>query len=105
MTEIEFLRQTDAIFEQIGAEIDDNDLDADYLVSGNVLKIEFSDGTKIIVNRHMANQELWVAAKSGGHHFAFRDGRWVAARDDLEFFDTLCAVIAEACGKTIAFNA
>ncbi|NHR03822.1 iron donor protein CyaY [Chromobacterium haemolyticum] len=104
MNETEFLRYTDAIFTRIEAAIDDNDLDADYLVSGNVLDIEFSDGAKIIVNRHTANQELWIAAKSGGYHFAFRDGRWIAARDGSEFFSTLSAAIAAACGETIEFD-
>ena len=56
MNESEFLQQTDAIFACIETAIDDNDLDVDYLISGNVLDLEFSDGAKIIINRHTANQ-------------------------------------------------
>lgn len=104
MNESEFLQQTDAIFACIETAIDDNDLDVDYLISGNVLDLEFSDGAKIIINRHTANQELWIAAKSGGYHFAFQNGQWIAVRDGAEFFATLSAAIAAACGETIGFG-
>jgi CyaY protein len=104
MNESEFLQQTDAIFARIEAAIDDKELDADCLISGNVLDIEFDDGAKIIVNRHTANQELWIAAKSGGYHFSPRDGQWIAARDGAEFFATLSAAIAAACGESIEFD-
>ena len=99
MNESEFLDLTDRIFSRIEDAIDDAGLDADFVTNGNVLEIEFDDGSKIVVNRHAANQELWIAAKSGGYHFAFKDGQWLAARDGAEFFSTLKTAIAEACGE------
>jgi CyaY protein len=41
-----------------------------------ILEIECPDGSKIIVNRHVPNREIWVAAKSGGFHFGATDGSW-----------------------------
>lgn len=99
MNESEFLDVTDRIFSRIEDAIDDAGVDADFVSNGNVLEIEFDDGGKIVVNRHAANQELWIAAKSGGYHFAFKDGQWLAARDGAEFFDTLKTAIAQACGE------
>lgn len=99
MNESEFLDVTDRIFSRIEDAIDDAGLDADFVTNGNVLEIEFDDGGKIVVNRHAANQELWIAAKSGGYHFAHQDGQWLAARDGAEFFSTLKTAIAQACGQ------
>ena len=46
---------------------DASGVDADIEAKGDgVLEIEFSDGSKIIVNRHAAAREIWVAARSGG---------------------------------------
>ncbi|WP_159880485.1 iron donor protein CyaY [Aquitalea denitrificans] len=99
MNESEFLDVTDRIFSRIEDAIDDAGLDADFVTNGNVLEIEFDDGSKIVVNRHAANQELWIAAKSGGYHFAHKDGQWLAVRDGAEFFTTLRTAIGEACGQ------
>ena len=99
MNESEFLDVTDRIFSRIEDAIDDAGLDADFVTNGNVLEIEFDDGGKIVVNRHAANQELWIAAKSGGYHFACKDGQWLATRDGAEFYSTLKTAIAEACGQ------
>ncbi|SUA25052.1 frataxin-like protein [Neisseria gonorrhoeae] len=70
MTESEFIRASEALFEHIEDQIDENGWDFDCRFAGNVLTIEAGDGTQIIVNRHTPNQELWIAAKSGGYHFA-----------------------------------
>lgn len=66
MTETEFLQHSDALFTHIETALDDSDLDCE--TAGNVLTITADDGTQIIVNRHTPNQELWIAAKSGGYH-------------------------------------
>lgn len=101
MTDTEFLQLTDAVFARIESAIDDAGLDADYHTLGNVLEIEFDDGAKIIVNRHSSNHELWIAAKSGGYHFALRDSAWIAARDGAEFYATLNRAVREACGQEL----
>ena len=64
MTESEFLDVSDAVFAQIEMALDDVEFDVDTLRSGNVLEIEFKDGSKVIVNRHAANQEIWLAARN-----------------------------------------
>lgn len=103
MTESDFLDLTDRIFQRIEDALEAADVDADCLISGNVLEIEFDDGAKIVVNRHVPNQELWIAAKSGGFHFALRDGQWVAARDGAEFGATLSQVVSTAAGEAFRF--
>ena len=56
------------------------------ILNDPVLVLEFTDGSKIIINRHMLNQEIWLATKSGGFHYGYRDNRWVSHRDDSELF-------------------
>ncbi|KUM02851.1 iron donor protein CyaY [Chromobacterium subtsugae] len=104
MTESEFLQLSDAIFDQIEAAIDDHGLDADTLRQGNVLEIEFDSGEKVIVNRHAVNQELWIAAKSGGYHFSRQGAAWIASRDGSEFFATLAEAIRAGSGEAFGFG-
>lgn len=101
MTESEFIRRTEALFNRIEDRIDENGWDLDCRFAGNVLTIEAEDGTQIIVNRHTPNQELWIAAKSGGYHFTEKDGRWVSTRDGSEFFTVLNQALSEAAGEEI----
>ena len=69
--------------------------------AGNVLTIEAADGTQIIVNRHTPNQELWIAAKSGGYHFAEQNGKWLATRDSRDFYDVLNEALSAASGEAV----
>ena len=64
MTESEFIRLSEELFEHIEDQIDENGWDFDCQFAGNVLTIEAENGTQIIVNRHTPNQELWIAAKA-----------------------------------------
>jgi CyaY protein len=100
MIESEFNQLADAALARIEAAIDNSDAECNR--SGNVLEIEFDDGQKIVVNRHDANQEIWVAAKSGGFHYAWQDGAWRSGRDGSELFARLAELFA-AQGENIAF--
>ena len=104
MTESEFLQHSDGLFAYIEDQIDEQGLDFDCQRSGNVLTIEADDGTQIIVNRHTPNQELWIAAKSGGYHFAVQCGIWLATRDGREFVAVLSEALSAACGETASIE-
>lgn len=104
MTETEFLQISDALFAHIEDAIDEGGWDLDCQPSGNVLTIEADNGVQVVVNRHLHNRELWIAAKSGGYHFARQDGRWLAGRDGSEFFAVLSRVLGEACGETVQID-
>ncbi len=101
MTESEFIRMSEELFEHIEDQIDENGWDFDCQFAGNVLTIEAADGTQIIVNRHTPNQELWIAAKSGGYHFAEQNGKWLATRDNRDFYDVLNEALSAASGEAV----
>ena len=99
MTETEFLNLVDvtmrAIENQLEQATDNGDTDVECSRSGNVLEIEFiENGSKIIINSQAPMQELWVAARSGGFHYARRDGAWVNTRDGSELFVALSQIVS-----------
>ena len=94
MIESEFNQLADAALARIEKAVDDCGGDVECNRSGNVLEIEFDNGQKIIVNRHDINREIWVAAKSGGFHYAWKDGLWHSQRDDSELFNRLVELFA-----------
>jgi CyaY protein len=100
MTEREFLDLADSVLNSLQTALDAADLDLDYQLNGGVLEIEFDSGAKIIVNRHVPNQEIWVAAKSGGFHFApNEDGRWMSTREHAELQPLVSQLIADGAGS------
>jgi len=103
MTESEFNQLADTALARIETAIDHCDGDADCNRSGNVLEIEFGNGQKIIINRHDINQEIWVAAKVGGFHYAWQDGTWRSQRDSSELFGKLVELFALQ-GEEVRFD-
>ena len=100
MDELEFNRAADAMLARIEAALEaaTEELDIE-LKAGGVLELELPNGSKIIVNRHGAAREIWVAAKSGGYHFKpGEDGRWLATRDGEDLLAALARCIAEQGG-------
>jgi CyaY protein len=104
MTESAFLDLTDHLLDSLQNALDDAALDVDYQLNGGVLEIEFESGAKIIVNRHVPNREIWVAAKSGGFHFSLNDdGQWINRRDQAELYGFLSTLIAQGCGESFSW--
>ena len=103
MTESEFNRLADAVFARIEEVIDSSDADIEYDSNGSVLELELEDGSKIIINRHVPNREIWLAAKSGGFHYAWVNEQWWSERDGSELYAKLSSLIAASAGITLDF--
>lgn len=71
---------------------------------GSVLEVEFDNGSKIIINRHTAAREIWIAARSGGFHFRPEEGRWIAGRDGAELYATLSRLVGEQSGHMVSLR-
>jgi CyaY protein len=105
MTDAEFESLADATLATLERALDAAPLDADVLAKGTgVLEIEFADGTKLVVNRHTAAREIWVAAKSGGFHFRHAAGVWRDTRDGSELFAALSRLISAQSGAPVALS-
>lgn len=92
MNESEFNLLADTALAQIETLIED--CNVDYTRSGNIMEIEFDNAQKIIINRHDINQEIWVAAKSGGFHYARQNDSWLSHRDGSELYAKLKELFA-----------
>jgi CyaY protein len=99
MDEQEFMAAADAALARIEAALE---ADFDYeLKAGGIIEIEFDNGSKIIVNRHAAAREIWLAAKSGGFHFRPDGGRWVGTRDGEELMVALSRAVSQQAGTSV----
>jgi CyaY protein len=103
MNESEFLNISDAVFDRIESALDAGEFDVDVNRNGNVLEIEFDDGAKIVINRHLPNQEIWLAARSGGFHYRRVDGNWRNTRDGGDFFAQFSEIVKAHAGKAPGF--
>ncbi|WP_421021513.1 iron donor protein CyaY, partial [Klebsiella pneumoniae] len=79
MNTTEYHQLVDLQMQAIEEGIDDSGADIDYESVGNVMTLEFDDGSQIIINRQEPMQEIWLASKSDGFHFALKDGEWICS--------------------------
>ena len=86
----------------IEAGLENSGADVDFeLGAGGVLEVEFADGSKMIINRHGAAREIWVAARSGGYHFGWDGQSWRNARDGSELYARLSELLSAQTGMSI----
>lgn len=106
MDEQEFVNRADAMLARIEAaltaasETDDAAFEVETL-PGGVIEIECANGSKIIINRHVAAREIWLAAKSGGFHFQPGDTEWRSTRDGEELLAAIARVLTEQTGRPV----
>jgi CyaY protein len=102
MNESEFEALAGGALRRIEAAIEASGIDADFeLKEGGILEIEFEDGSKIIVNRHGAAREIWVAARAGGFHFRWDGAAWRDTRDGAELFAALSRLVSQQGGQPV----
>ena len=102
MDEREFNGLADAMLSRLERAVEESGAELDLeLKAGGILELEFENGSKIIINRHTAAREIWVAAKSGGYHFKPEGSRWIASRDNAELLAVLERCMAEQSGTPV----
>src|SRR5215470_6658060 len=105
MTPSDFENLADKMLERIARVVEESGTECDCEPKGSgVLELEFADGSRIIVNRHSAAQEIWVAAKSGGYHFRFDGSVWTDTRDGRELLAVLSEVITRQSGNAVVLR-
>ena len=104
MTESEFNDLIDRTIEVLELALDRVDTDLDYESSGGVLTVEFGNGTTMVFSRQPPTRQLWLAARSGGYHFAYDEDAadWRNTRDGQLFQPFVVAQMREQAD--IEFN-
>lgn len=100
MNETDFLKLTGAAFSRIEQALEQADLDFEQPADG-ILEVAFDDGGKIVINRHAAAQEIWVAARAGGFHFRHDGQTWRDTRDNSDLFVRLTELAAAHGGMLV----
>jgi CyaY protein len=108
LTDSEFVHAADRTLAAIGAALDAaldaSAVDADWKINDGILEIECEDGSKLIVNRHVPNREIWVAARAGGFHFRPVAGVWQDTRSGDELGAALAALLGAQAGLAITLD-
>ena len=104
MNDTEFHQLADKLMRYIEEAIDniDGDADIDYETNGGVMSLSFENGTKIIINKQEPMHQIWLATKSGGYHFDYRDDRWYCDRSGQEFLSLLSEACSQQSGEDLS---
>lgn len=102
MDESRFNQVADVMLARIEYALGESEGDFDFEIkAGGMIEIEFSSGGKIIINRHSAAREIWVAARSGGYHFRLEGDVWINSRDGSELVAVLERCMTDQAGAPI----
>lgn len=106
MNESEFAALSAAALNDIEHRLEAIDADIDFESSADgILQISFADGSVMIINRHAAAQEIWLAARAGGFHFRYTAAAWVDTRDGKPLLARLEELISAQLGEKIVLGA
>ncbi len=95
MDDKQFDALAEATLARIESALEASDADLDFeRIGDNILEISFADGSKIVINRHDAAQEMWIAAKAGGFHYRWNGSVWQDTRQDEEMTAALARLIS-----------
>ena len=92
MNESRFNDLAEQVMSDIEDAVEECGVDIDYDNVGNVLTLEFNNGSQIIVNKQTPLSQIWVAARSGGYHFDYNEEHktWVLdSNPQAELFECL----------------
>jgi CyaY protein len=103
MNEAEFHKAASATIGRIEQAIEAGGADIDFENTGDILTLEFANGSKIIVNKQGALRQIWVAAKSGGFHYGHdpATGQWRNDQSGAELFGELSRLASDQAGAPV----
>jgi CyaY protein len=108
LTDTDYAAKADAVLAAVEACLDrwleDDVVDIDAQRSGGLLEMSFPNRSVIVLNTQAPLQELWLAARSGGHHYRFSEGAWRDTRDGRDLFEALSTCASDQAGKTLTFT-
>ena len=102
LTDPQFLNLAESLLQSLEAQCDRINAvglaDIDNQRSGNMVTLTFDNQSQIVINLQKPLHEVWLAARAGGYHYRYRDGRWMDTKGAGEFFETLGTCASELSG-------
>jgi CyaY protein len=88
--------------EQLIASLDaisSDDVEAE--LASDILTVEFSDGSRYVLNSHRAARQIWLSAERSAWHFDFSVAKhaWIASKTGDELWATLARLLSEKLGE------
>ena len=109
MTDLDYLDHAEAALKAIEMACDrindETDADVDNQRTGGMITLTFANRSQIVINLQKPLQEIWMAARAGGFHYKFRQGRWLDSKDAGELFAGLSRYAGEQAGQPLVFSA
>ena len=107
MDESRFNQLAEETMVAIEEAIEESGIDIDYDNVADILTLEFSNRSKIIINKQTPLSQIWVAAKSGGYHFDYdnENNIWCLNNDiEKDLFTQLSQYCSEQAGETVELS-
>lgn len=75
--------------------------EVDGYLGGDVLNLTLGNGTKIVINRHRAARQIWMAAQRNAWHFNHDENTKTWRTGDAELFSMLEQVLSSELKRPI----
>lgn len=104
MDEAEFHRLATQILLRIEQAVEACGVDIDFENAGDILTLEFTSGSKIIINKQAPAKQIWVAARAGGFHYSFDADKkvWLNDQTHEELFAQLSQLASQQAGVGVS---
>jgi iron donor protein CyaY len=91
-----------ALLVQLETLDEDGAIEVEY--QGGIITIEVPSGKQLVISKHTASQQIWLASPvSGGLHFAYNGSRW-ALPDGRTLSQVISQELQALAGLTVEFS-
>jgi CyaY protein len=108
MTDTEYMDQAEALLKAVEVACDrindETDADVDNQRVGGMVTLTFANHSQIVINQQKPLHEIWMATRSGGFHYRYREGRWQDTKGQGEFFAALSQNATDQSGRSLRFT-
>ena len=108
MTDTEYMDQAEALLKAVEVACDrindETDADVDNQRVGGMVTLTFANHSQIVINQQKPLHEIWMATRSGGFHYRYRDGEWQDTKGQGEFFAALSQNATDQSGRALRFT-
>ena len=107
MTDPEFMDLAESLLRSVETVCDvindEGTADIDNQRVGAMVTLVFANRSQIIINLQKPLHEVWMASRSGGYHFSWREGRWQDTKGQGDFFALLTSDASAQAGVHLQF--